>query len=206
MKNGILILFYFITTNIVFGQSSNNDLKMISQFSSDNTDLRDILDFENIDFYKIKFTGSELKSKSYQLSVKEIWDGKILSDSIIINSKYAPFRQFQTVNDSILNIKIISKKSADNKLKMIFKFERFFVEKEFQTLNSDDYSLRNIVQESKMEIEYNKKFYFLAYILPYERSDASKSWCDVGTNGMDIENWGRKYGIKHYLIFEMIFE
>jgi hypothetical protein len=57
-----------------------------------------------------------------------------------------------------------------------------------------------------MTIGYNKKFYLLTYILPYERQDGSKSWCDVGADGMDIENWGQKFGIKHYLIFEMKFD
>ncbi len=38
-----------------------------------------------------------------------------------------------------------------------------------------------------------------------KKSNGSKSWCDVGKDGKDIEKWGEKFNIKHYLIFEMRF-
>jgi len=66
--------------------------------------------------------------------------------------------------------------------------------------------LRNLADESNLKIDYDKEFYLLAYILPYEREDGSKSWCEVGTSGKDVENWGKKFGIKHYLLFEMKFK
>lgn len=58
---------------------------------------------------------------------------------------------------------------------------------------------------SDEKIEYGKKFYLLAYILPYE-NEGTKYWCAVENSGKDIENWGKEFGIKHYLVFEMIFE
>jgi hypothetical protein len=42
--------------------------------------------------------------------------------------------------------------------------------------------------------------------LPYKREEGSRSWCDVGISGDDIEKWGEKFGVKHYFIFEMKFE
>ena len=89
---------------------------------------------------------------------------------------------------------------------MTFKFPRFSITKEFDAIETDDYSLRNIAEESNMTIRYDEHFYLLAYILPYEREDGSKSWCDIGTSGNDIENWGERFGIKHYLLFEMKFQ
>lgn len=83
---------------------------------------------------------------------------------------------------------------------------RLTVTKEYKALNTDDYSLRNIAEESKREVGYNKKFYLLTYILPYKLQDGSKSWCAVGNSGKDIENWGQRFGVEHYLIFEMEFE
>ena len=85
-------------------------------------------------------------------------------------------------------------------------FARFGVTKQYKAIKSDEYSLRNLADESKLQIGYNQPFHFLAYILPYKRADGSKSWCEVGSNGKDIENWGEKFGIKHYLLFEMKFE
>ena len=206
MKQNILILLCLILTNLSFGQTSDNGLKMISDYSSNNPEIRDILQFEGIEYLKLKFVGKELKNKSYQLTVKEIWDGKIVRDTIVFDSKTIGIEQFEKVNDTILNLKVISKLTNKNKLRMTFKFPRFSINKEYDAIETNEYSLRNIAEESKMEIGYNKKFYLLAYILPYEREDGSKSWCEVGTSGKEIEKWGEKFGIKHYLLFEMKFE
>ena len=205
MKKNSLTLVFLILTNLIFGQTTTS-LKMVSNYASDNPEIYDILEFEGIDYYKIKFIGDSLKDKRYQLSVKEIWDGKVVSDSIIVSSRNFPFKEIQTINDSILSITVVAKPTGDEKLKMSFKFPRLLIERTFKALNSKEYRLRNIVEESKLEIGYDKSFYFLAYILPYEKENGMKSWCEVGVNGIDIENWGEKFGIKHYLVFEMKFE
>lgn len=206
MKKYFLILTSLILSSFSFGQSSSNDLKISTDYTVISSELRDILQFEGIEYLSIKFTGQELKSKSYQLSVKEIWDGKIVRDTVVLDSKSIGIEQFAKVNDTIFNLKVISKLTDKNKLKMTFKFPQFSFTKEYDAIETNDYSLRNIAQESKMEIGYGKKFYLLAYILPYERKDGSKSWCDVGSSGKDIKNWGEKFGIKHYLLFEIKFE
>lgn len=206
MKIRFLIFACLILTNISYGQESDDALRMISDYSSDNPEIRDILQFEGIEYLKLKFIGKDLKDKSYHLTVKEIWDGKIVRDTNVFNSKSIGIEQFETVNDTILKLRVLSKLTHKNKLKMTFRFPRFELTKEYDAIETDEYSLRNIAEESKMEIGYGKKFYLLAYILPYEREDGSKSWCEVGTSGAEIEKWGERFGIKHYLIFEMKFE
>ncbi|SDI01334.1 hypothetical protein [Winogradskyella thalassocola] len=185
---------------------SDSGLRMETEYASDIEEVSDLLSFEGIDYMKLKFSGEQLKGKSYRLSVKEIWDGKIVSDTVIINSKTIGYKQFETLSDTVFKMKVISKRTNDNQLKMTFKFPRFSITKKYDAIDSDNYSLRNLVDESNLEIGYDKSFYLLAYILPYEREDGSLSWCDVGTSGNDIENWGEKFGIKHYLLFEMKFE
>lgn len=200
---GILML---TLTYASHGQDSYSDLKMTSDWIENNPELGDIIRFEGIEYLKLKFTGEELKDKSYQLTVKEFWDGKMRSDTTVFSSADLGIETFEKVNDSIFSMKVIAKHTDENKLKMQFRFPRFSILREFDAIDSEDYSLRNIAQESSMEIGYGEKFYLLAYILPYEREDGSKSWCDVGISGRDIENWGEKFGIKHYLVFEMLFE
>lgn len=205
MKKYILVLISFIVSNVTFGQTDNG-LKLISDYSSENSEIRDILQFEGIDYLKLQFKGKELKNKSYRLTVKEIWDGKITNESVVIDTKTIGFKEYETVNDTVLNIKVIGKLTHKNKLKMTFKFPRFSKTVEYDAIETDEYSLRNIADESKMEVKYNENFYLLAYILPYETEDGGKSWCRVGTSGKDIDKWGEKFGIKHYLLFEMKFE
>lgn len=187
-----------------FNKTTN--LKLEVDYSSNNEVISDILRFEGIDYQKLKFTDADLKGKSYKLSVKEIWNGKITSDSIIIDSKDLGYKPLETINDSVFQFRIVSKHLENNKLKMEFIFPRFSITREFDAIDSDEYSLRNLPDESGLEVKYNEKFYLLAYILPYEREDGSKSWCEVGTAGKDIDKWGEKFGIEHYLLFEMKFE
>ncbi len=202
----ILILICIIFINTSYGQNSENEkLKMISEYSSKNPEIKDILSFEGIEYYKIKFVGKELRNKSYHLTVKEIWNGKIVRDTTVFNSKTLPY-QFQKVNDTIFTLKVISKLTPKNKLRMTFKLPKFSTTKEYDAIDTNEYSLRNIAEESNLKISYNKKFYLLAYILPYDLGNGMKSWCEVGKSGKEIENWGKKFGIKHYLLFEMKFE
>jgi hypothetical protein len=206
MKYILLVTALTLKTILSFSQTEvKSDVKMISEYSSDNEEIEDILHFEGIEYLKLRFSGTDLADKSYQFTVKEIWNGEIKSDSTIFNSKRIPFKQFQTINDTVLNLRVISKHTSENELKISFKFPRFSVTKKFDAIKSEDYSLRNIAEANGTEINYGEKFYLLAYILPYEK-DGVKYYCAVESSGNDIENWGKEFGIKHYLVFEMKFE
>jgi hypothetical protein len=203
MKNLLnLILLLLISAPLVAQTENQSEILLTSTYSSDNADLSDILQFENIDFYNLTFSGKMLIGKSYNLTVKEIWDGKIKMETTISNSSKISVKRFQSINSDVFKLKVISKLTSDNKLKMSFKFPNYSVTKEFEAIDSDDYSLRVIGENSKIEI--GKKFYLLAYILPYEK-DGGKYWCEVEDSGKNIENWGKDFGIKHYLVFEMTF-
>jgi hypothetical protein len=186
--------------------NEKQDLKMTSKYGPSDAELLEWMRFENIDYYKINFTGAELKSKRYKITVKEIWNGKITRDTIVFNSKELESMGLDKVNDTTLSLKVMGKQTSNNKLRLSFVFPRFSITKEYKALANPDYSLRNLAEESKIDIGYGKQFYFMAYILPYQRPDGSKSWCDVGGSGKDIENWGKKFGVKHYLLFELKFE
>jgi len=206
MKNIFLAIFLTLTSLLSFSQSEKKSgITMNSDYGSDNSEIRDILQFEGIEYMKLSFHGKELADKSYHLTVKEIWDGKVKSDSTIMNSSKIGIKQFEKINDTVFNLKIISKLTNDNKLKTTFKFPRFSTSRKFDAIDSEDYSLRNVAEASGTEIKYGEKFYLLAYILPYEK-DGGKYWCAVESSGKDIENWGKEFGIKHYLVFEMVFE
>jgi len=205
MKRILTFGLILISTILIAQTENNNKIKMVSDYGSDNSEIRDILQFEGIEYLKLNFSGKELADKTYHLSVKEIWNGEIKSDSTIINSAKMPYDQLKKVNDTIFKLKVISKLTNENKLKMTFKFPRFSITREFDAIKSEDYSLRNVAGASDVDITYNEKFYLLAYILPYEK-DGAKYWCAVESSGKDIENWGKEFGIEHYLVFEMIFK
>ena len=205
MKKFVLlsIIMLTISSSASFAQQKTQLLKMKSTYGSDNKDLLDLLRFEGVDFHQIKFSGNDLKGKTYKITVKEFWGGKLKAEQKVFDTKDLSDAGLDKITDTTLNMKVIAKMTPQNKIKISFISDRFSNTKEYKAIKSDDYSLRNLADESKLPIGYGQNFYFMAMILPYEREDGSKSWCEVGSNGKDIENWGKKYGVKHYLLFEM---
>ena len=172
----------------------------------ESQELIDFFRLEGIQYIKLSFTGNELKDKTYQMSVKEIWDGEIKMESDIIDSRRMPFEK--TLGDTILNIRIISKLTSENKLRMDFHFPGFSTQRNFDATSSNIYSLRSAMETDTIEI--GKKSYLLVYMLPYETEIENvgimQQYCAVENSGKEIETWGKEFGIKHYLIFEIKFD
>ena len=193
-------------TTICFGQmSSSKEINMTSEYLSENKDISDLMFFQGIEFYKLKFEGVHLKGATFKLTAKEIWDGKIGKETIVTNSAEIDIPGFEQIQDTVFAMKIISELTPDNDLKMSFNFPRYGRDMKFKATKSEDYSLRNIPESTGDPIVMNEAFYLFAYILPYEK-DGAKYWCAVEGSGKEIEQWGKEFGIKHYLLFEMTFE
>ncbi|WP_132432560.1 hypothetical protein [Natronoflexus pectinivorans] len=205
IKKYFLVLLILITSIHSFGQKPVSGIVLTTDETVNDSDIRRLLAFEGIEFLKIRYNGDELINKSYRITVKEIWNGKIKSESDLINSADFPVRNIKRINDTIFTIDIISKLTSNNKLKMRFAFPGVTVERQFDAVNSENYSLRNMVEGKHSKIEPGKKFYFLTYMLPYKK-DEVLYWCTVLNSETEIENWGKEYDIEHYLVFEMIFE
>jgi hypothetical protein len=173
---------------------------MISEYSSENKDLKDLFIFENIDYFKLTFVGKELKGKYLSIVVKEYWDGEITRIDTLTNTAK---NERLKLSKKKLKINVMGRRTPDNKLTLFFRFPWFGTIKSYDAIESYDYSLRAI--GTNMNIMPNESFYMMAYILPYVE-DGSKYWCTVDSSGNDVENWGKKFGIAHYLTFEMKFE
>ena len=194
-KLGCFVIFY-ITVFSVFSQ----DVKMVSEYGIEDEDLYDISSFQGIEFYKVKFIGHEINQKNFILISKEIWDGAITKiDTVLNTSIYNDLPR--TLSDTI-NMKVIGKRTNEPKLKLLFEFDEYRYQNQFDAIKSDDYSLRTI--GTNETITYGKNFFAFAFILPYERG-GFKFWCAIEDSGSDVENWGKEFGIKHYLVFEMKF-
>jgi hypothetical protein len=170
---------------------------------AESEELLDYFQLEGIEYIKLSFTSSELANKTYQMSVKEIWDGEIKREGDIINSRMMPFLPKTNVGDTVLNIRIISKLTADNKLRMDFHFPTHSTQRYFEATSSNIYSLRSVMDVRVKEFE--EKFYVLAYMLPAQQGNI-QYYCAVANSGKEVETWGKEFGIKHYLVFEMKFE
>lgn len=176
-------------------------IKMKTDYYSENKVITDIMRFEGIEYYNSKFSGPALSHKEYYIVAKEIWGGKIKRIDTVFNS--ATNNYIEKIENDSLNLRVIAGKSSDKTLKIKFMFDRFEIEKEYKSTVSNDYSLRDF--GTNFPIIPEKPFYAFAYILPYEDKEGNKYWCAVESSGKDIETWGKEFGIKHYILFEMNF-
>lgn len=196
-----LIALSFLTlqfTGTLAQRQVQNAIKMTSTMI-ENPDMADLLLFQDIEFHKIQFRGATLIGKHYAIVAKEIWNGEVKRADTIINTRR---KGMKVLDADSLNFKVVGTKTAENKLKVMFFFSEFGIQRQFDATPSADYSLRSL--HRGLAIEPGTQFYALAYILPYE-ADGYKMYCAVDTSGKDVESWGREFGIPHYLIFEMSF-
>ena len=191
------LLFSFISK----GQSDTAEIRMISEYGSKNKEIANLLLFQDVDYYTVKFIGNNLKNKYYTLLVKEIWNGKIKNTDTIINSKTNS--KLGTSGTDTLSLTVLASKVDKNKLKLFFRFPMVGINRQYKATLSNDYSLKDVGSNEK--IESNKYFPAFAYILPHIE-DNWKNYCGVTQSGISIYDWGKEFKLKHYLVFEMKFE
>ncbi|MFA3783556.1 hypothetical protein ABRY23_10880 [Melioribacteraceae bacterium 4301-Me] len=200
MLKYILIVSFIFSFGICFSQVNSQDIKMISEYGTKNKELANLLFFQNIDFYKVKFVGNRLNN--FKILAKEIWDGEIKKIDTLINTSKIQGWKSESEFDT-LSLTIIASKVDSSKLKIFFRFPTFAVVRKFNAINSDDYSFRIIGSNSY--IKKNEFSPVFAYILPYIEENI-KMYCAVDQSGIDVYNWGKKFNIPHYIVFEIKFE
>ena len=205
MRYRLLLLFFFFSLLSI--RSQDTDLQLRSDMSyHDNEVLSDLMAFQGIEYFDLSFEGEALPDKKFIFTAKEIWDGQLKKIDTIINSTTFPIKKLQTINEKKFDVEIIAQQLIEaNKLKVLFDLGQLKITRYYELTDSKRYSLRNLIKESGLSITYKEPFVFLAYIMPYKRDDGGYSYCDVGSSGKDIDNWGKKFGIEHYIIFEANF-
>lgn len=202
MKKTLLCLAAtFILWNVAKAQKpTEGAVKMMADYGPSNEETRVIVDFQGVEYYKVKLTGTQLKAKKVLLYCKEMWNGKVKKVDTLI--KKQDLKNLTTnANGDTLSFSVMGRR-VDDKLQVLFRFPRLGVNKKYQALKTDNYSLRALGNHYKIEL--NKPFPVFAYILPYEK-DGWLMYCAVDQSGEKVEDWGKKFGIKHYLIYEMTF-
>ncbi|WP_343530873.1 hypothetical protein [Pedobacter sp.] len=174
-------------------------VKMTADYGPANEEARVIVDFQGVEYYKVKLMGTQLKATKVLLYCKEMWNGKVKKVDTLI--KKLDFKNLTNAKGDTLSFSVLGRR-VDDKLQVLFRFPRLGVNKKYQSLKTDNYSLR--VLGNHYKIELNKSFPVFAYILPYEK-DGWLMYCAVDQSGENVEDWGKKFGIKHYLIYEMAF-
>ena len=182
-------------------------LKLSTDFGSDNKEINDFLRFEGTETVKLKFSGKQIKDKDYTLIVKEFTNGSLAKSDTIIDSKKNAY--ISKISDTIFNFKYYVKTQVDNKVKMTFMFNGFSSTKFYDVKSSEDlYALHDFSGvNTSISIPLESGIYVLGYFLPYlDKESGYKLYCEVSGIKHKPKDWGTVFNIPNYFLVEIKFE
>ena len=128
MKALILLAYLTLEFTAAIAQKQYQTAIKMTSTTTDNADLLNLLRFQEVHLHKIHFRGESLVGKHYTIVVKEMWNGELKRTDTLINTRKKGMKELRA--DS-LNLRVIGSKSADKKLKVMFFFPEFAVQREF---------------------------------------------------------------------------
>lgn len=203
MKKVIYLLTFI--SSLTFAQN----IKVTSNYGSENKDVQDLISFENIFFNKLNFQSENLKGKFYKIVLDEFRNGKLVKTSVLFDGSEADI--FKIDNDK-LSLKFAFKLS-DGKLKTFVigntaSGQGFYSKKFYSKLynDEDDYALKNFFgSKEEISLDINKVNAIFAIITPTIHKDGSGSYCEVAQSDVAPEKLGEKFKIPHYFLVTIKF-
>jgi hypothetical protein len=197
-KTLIALGLFFISQNII--SQDNSIYNLIVKPGAESTEIWDIMQFNKMSYVKFIVSGNDLPEKFYLITTSEYWDKVLVKKDTIINTKNIGFK-----NDTDqLEFRVLSQKIANDTVKFMLFQPRLATIKEFKTKHDNTYSLRDPSNGKNVVFGLNERIATLSYSLPYE--DPNKPghlfYCVLSTEGIHPSEWGLKYGVQHYIIFE----
>ncbi|MDM1299252.1 hypothetical protein HXZ94_12205 [Empedobacter falsenii] len=192
----------FLISNFAFSQ---NTIKMTYKYGSDNGEIQDIIDFENIYIETLNFEGDLLNGKNYQINLEEYKNGKLTTKKLLFDSSESDYFK---INSNSLSLKFFFKMS-DGKLKTYIRSNLFGTKKSYFNLmnDPDKYALKDFFGEKKeVTINPNKKNAVFAILTPTIHPDGSGSYCEVAQSDIAPENLGEHFKIPHYFLVTINFK
>lgn len=185
-----------------FAQES---VKMTSTYGSENRDIQDLLDFENVFVEKLDFLGDQLKGKSYVINIAEYRAGKLVGTTPLFDGTETSYFKIKENQESI---KFMFKMS-DGKLKTYIRGAKFGSKKSYFTLvdTPDKYALKDFFGRKKeLAIDLKQTNTILAIITPTIHADGSGSYCEVAQSDIMPEKLGEHFKIPHHFLITIDFK
>lgn len=178
---------------------------MQAKYGSENAELQSVLYFENIGLDKVMFSGSDLKDRDFQISVKEFVNGKLTKTEVVFDSKEDEY--FKIKSDKF-GFRVLTKTTSENTVRFDFQFNGFYKQKEYKIdAGQKGFALKDFLGgKPEISIPLNANTYILTYMMPYEKKDGSRQYCEVAQSGINPEDYGTKYAIPTYFLIDIRFQ
>ena len=196
-------IFFYVFLNTTFSQEQDT-IKLVREFVPKSEELLDYYRFEGIDYLKIKAKGRKLADKNILIISREYWNKKVTRIDTCVNTAKLGI----TAGANELNISVMTKKEDKDSIKFVFFFPRFYTTKFFKSLKGGNYSLRDPFNGKEQSFSTKEQIMLLVHSLPYQdpKNPGFSSYCELSSKGVPPPQWGEKYGVEHYITFEIQFE
>ncbi len=202
----LVMVFITVTSQLFAQQLDSTRLKL--DYGSGSKDLLDYFRAVDVDYFKITSNDTTLRDYYFQIVIKEYWGSKnTKTDTLLKGNGLRDLVGFEK-GDSTLMMSVLSRSSKPKKLKINYNLGRIGNAREYKQVNSKNYSMRDAINShgKYVSVPLEKPFPLLVYSLPYEdpKQPGYLFYCALTADGTPPEKWGEVFGVKHYIIFEMI--
>lgn len=203
MKTKIVFILLIFSFQINYSQKT---VKMITEYGSKNTEISNLMLFQNIESEKISFESSEIKGKFYEINLKEFKNGKLVNtknlfdlkivDYLKIDSTYTSFNYFSKIEDDKMVVFIQTPHAYSEK--MTFKLTKG---------KGSDYVLKDFQRDKEfLSVSLNEEFPILTIITPVKQENGRSSYCEVAQSEIVPEKYWEKFKIPHYFVISVKFK
>ncbi|MDF2933497.1 MAG: hypothetical protein K0R36_2828 [Chryseobacterium sp.] len=197
-----LLFIFLIIANFSFSQ---NVVKVTNTYGSENEEIQNLLDFENIYIEQLNFESEKLKGKYYVINLEEFSNGKLVKTSTLFDGSESDYFKI----DSEKEIVKFFFKLSDRKLKTYIRGQKFGSKKSYFNLSSDSdqYALKDFFGNKKeLKIDLTKENAIFAIITPTIHKDGSGSYCEVAQSEVMPQKLGEHFRIPHYFLITIKFK
>lgn len=201
------VLFLFIAgfqLNVYSQELKNDSIALTVKTGVDSKELMDFFFFKNIAYLNIQIHGEQIQGKNFILFAHEYWNGILKHTDTVadLSKSFMPL----SLGDS-LNISVLSERTEHDSLRINFNFRGLFsTTNKYQLTNSEMYTTMDLSKGLVQKVPMGEGFPLLVHTLPYENPEypGYLFYCQLTQDGTPPKDWGKKFNIEHYIVFEML--
>lgn len=208
IRKCISLFVCFISVVVLCLGQDKDSLIVNLKYGPTDPDLRFYFSTNNIDLFKVNIKNTSSQQAKVSLLSKEVWNGEVRKIDTVFSWKNDKY--FTLKENSNLVFSVLAKEYNSDSIRFNFEFEKYMKTAYFKKTKTNHYSLRDGVLSLGENVKKSNKgiYPLLVYSLPYEdsKNPGYLYYCKLTGNDIDPKNWFREYGIKHYIIFDLVLE
>lgn len=207
MKSILACIMFLAISQITFSQNDSTVVYVNS--GTESVALSDYFSMIGAKSLSVTLKDSNLYGHIVYFKIKEFKKSKLKHTKTIrfIDPYFYSKQIYNTKSDSLL-IRFMLIKESSKSIKVLIKYPGIWSTWNFKIDPKGIYDFRGILcGNSKYIVNYNEPSPILIYTSPFKLGNMKGgSFCLLGFDGTPVEEWGSKYNLKHYIVFEIVIE